>query len=127
LVTDVCQLQGNPALKGRMMFRHRTRPPKGYQGQIEAMAIELGVDLNAAIAASALTEAAIERMISHCAVCAEHQTCSGFLKAQHGLIEAPPPYCVDRKSMLFLHDQVTAARAAGPPAAPKDEPKAAVG
>lgn len=88
------------------MYRHRNRPPKGYQGQIEAMAIELGVDLDASIAALAVTEAAIERMMSHCAACAEHQTCAGFLKVQHGLIEAPPPYCVDRKLMLFLHDQV---------------------
>lgn len=94
------------------MFRQGTPLPEGYQGQIEAMAIELGVDLDAAIEASAMSLSAVHRMMQHCAACSEHKTCAGFLETRHGLIEAPPSYCVDRKVMLFLHDQVVLSRPA---------------
>lgn len=109
------------------MNRHGTPTPEGYQGQIEAMASELGVDLDAAIEASAMSLSAVNRMMQHCAACSEHKTCAGFLETRHGLIEAPPPYCVDRKLMLFLHDQVVAGKANGPPAGVNGEPKVAVG
>lgn len=97
------------------MLRDGSPPPKGYQGHIEAMAVEMGVDLDASVAASALSQSAVERMRQHCAACPEKATCTGFLHAQHGLIKAPPSYCVDRKLIMFLHDQITGAKGMGGP------------
>ncbi|MDP4032798.1 MAG: DUF6455 family protein [Pseudorhodobacter sp.] len=95
------------------MLRDGSLPPKGYQGQIEAMAVELGVDLDASVAASALSQSALERMMQHCAACPEKETCTGFLQVQHGLIKAPPSYCVDRKLIMFLCERITGAKGMG--------------
>ncbi|EEW25604.1 DUF6455 family protein [Rhodobacter ferrooxidans] len=83
-----------------------TRPPtpEGYQGQIELMALEMGVDLEVSVAKDIVSLGAVERMMRHCAACSDHKSCTAFLVAQHGQIEAPPSFCVDRKLILFLHD-----------------------
>lgn len=86
------------------MFRHRSPPPEGYEGHVERMAVEMGIDLDASIAAGSVSTSAIERLMGHCAACASHRTCSSFMARQHGLIEAPPDYCVDRKLIVFLHE-----------------------
>jgi hypothetical protein len=85
-----------------------TRPPtpEGYQGQIELMALEMGVDLEVSVAKDIVSLGAVERMMRHCAACSDHKSCSAFLVAQHGQIEAPPSFCVDRKLILFLHEQM---------------------
>lgn len=89
------------------------RHPRGYTGLMEAMADTIGVDLSAAMQTTALTPLAAYYMMQHCAACADSDRCRRLLASRPQLGEGPPAYCVNRKMLLFLRDQLARPEPAG--------------
>jgi hypothetical protein len=75
--------------------------PSGYDGLMERMARELGLEIIRDRAAIGLSQQDITRLMQRCAACSEAEDCRKRLGRPEAQ-DLPPAYCSNRKLLLFL-------------------------
>lgn len=82
------------------MSGHVVRPP-GYDGLMERMARELGLEPVRDARALGLTSDDLIRLMRRCVACSEPEDCRKKLSAPHAH-DMPPAYCPNRKALAHL-------------------------
>lgn len=75
--------------------------PPGYNGLMERMARELGLDIGSDSRRLGLSPADVARLKRRCAACSEPEDCRRKLAASRK-DDLPPTCCPNRKTLLYL-------------------------
>ncbi|MDZ4095230.1 MAG: DUF6455 family protein [Paracoccaceae bacterium] len=88
-----------------MTLKNIPHPP-GYEGLMEKLVAELGIELDGASGNCLLTDRAVETLMKRCALCEAPKACERYLTDMHGHITAAPHYCANRKMITFLQENL---------------------